>query len=147
MSNKLGELLSPELKDFSPDEIEAMLTDAASEINTGNYTVLLSDSEKEEKRKILMEVLIEIQDLEKRKSDFVTEIKSQLKPLNEDKLDLLATIKHGSEHRHGKLYSYPDYTDNKMYLYDAQGVCVEIRPLRAKERQTNILNINKASNE
>ena len=68
--------------------------------------------------------------------------KAELKEPNIEKAELLQAINMKSVEEEGTLFYCDDQEEGIMYIIDQQGICIDSRPLRAKERQTKMRTVN-----
>lgn len=101
------------MKQFSPDQIVAMKDD-------------------------LSEVAIQINDIETEKKEAMKEYTDRLKPLNDQKSELLGNIKKKAEYVNEQCYKFVDHEDRMVGYYNAEGVLVSSRPARPDEAQMTI---------
>ena len=87
---------------------------------------------------------IQINDIETEKKEVMDDFKERLKPLNEEKAELLDHIKRGSEFRADEECAKILYHDERMAgFYNRLGELVYSRPIMPQEMQKTIFNINR----
>lgn len=139
---RIGEHYAENLKGLSTKEIEDNLEGICYAIQEGSYTKLLSKEELDERKNRLAEVSIELAKIEDKKKEYMEEIKFLMKEPTEVKKDMLDAIKHKSERTEGKLFLIDDQEDGMMYMFDNQGICVDMRAMLPGEKQQKIRTLN-----
>lgn len=92
----------------------------------------------------LAEVSITINDIEIEKKEAMDEFKERLKPLNEEKQELLDHIKRGSEFVENEECAKILYHEEKMAgFYNKLGELVYSRPIMPQEMQKTVFSINR----
>lgn len=91
----------------------------------------------------LAQVSIEINDIEEKKKASNEVFKLQLKPINEEKHELLMNIKHGSEFVNEICYLIVDLNEKMVGIYSAEGLLVSQRPATPSELQGTIFQIDR----
>jgi len=114
---------------------------------TGSYSRVLSPEELAEKKFRLSELALQLQAIEEKKKEVMAEFKAELAEPNEEYSLTLTQIKYKQEEKSGKLFEIDDQENGKMYVFDADAVCIEVRALRPNERQGKIRMLKNASNE
>jgi flagellar motility protein MotE (MotC chaperone) len=144
---KEGDLIDVSFDYLTPIEKRENLEAIAYQIKESvSYVRKLSPSDLDERKTELSESRIEIDAIEEEKKAIIEEIKARLKPLSERKKELLNAIKHKSETVNGDVYLVDDQEDGKMYEFDSEGVCINVRNLLRSEKQTRIKQLKSASN-
>lgn len=96
-----------------------------------------------QKKETLAEVSITINDVELEKKEAMESFKERLKPLNEEKQELLDHIKRGSEFVANEECAKFLYHKEKMAgFYNKLGELVYSRPIMPQEMQKTIFSIN-----
>lgn len=106
------------MKQFSPEEVISMKED-------------------------LSEVSIKINDIEEEKKIITDQFKDVLKPLNEDRKELLTHIKNGAEYVSENCYKFLDESEKMVGYYNSEGVLVSQRPARPEELQTTMVSMTR----
>jgi len=124
------------------------LQDNADAIEEIGYTHRFTPDELSQKKEMLAETSIKINDIEEDKKDAMMDFKERLKPLNEDKLELLSNIKEGAEYRvNEECAKIIDHDSRLAGFYNKLGELVYSRPIMPQEMQKTIFNIKTATNE
>lgn len=140
---KVGEHYDEAFKGMTPKEIIDNLEGLAYGKEDGVYNKKLTSEELAVAKHNLADVSISIAKIEQEKKDAMDEFKDRLKEPTATKKELIEAIKLKSVRKEGILYYVDDQEDGMMYIFDEQGICIDERPLLAKERQTKMRQINK----
>lgn len=139
---QIGRLFDPSFSQMDPKEVFDNLQGISYHYEDTVYNRKLTEEELTVKRFDLAETSIEISKIEQKKKDAMDAFKAQLKEPNIEKNQLLKDINMKSVEEEGTLFYCDDQEEGVMYIIDQQGVCIDSRPLRAKERQTKMRTIN-----
>lgn len=121
-----------------------VISDSADEIEEIGYTHRFTPEELAQKKEMLAETSIKINDIEVEKKEAMEEYKSRLKPLTEEKQTLLDNIKKGSEYRSNEECAKIIEQEERMVgYYNKLGELVYSRPIMPQEMQKTIFNINR----
>lgn len=119
------------------------LLDNSDGIEEIGYVHRFTPEELAQKKEQLAEVSITINDIEILKKEKMDEYKERLKPLNEEKQEILDHIKKGSEYReHEKCAKIIYHEERTVGFYNALGELVYSRPIMPQEMQRTIFSIN-----
>ena len=142
---KLGQVFSEALNGLTIREIKDNLDGICWGKEEANYTKTLTEEELGFAKSKLADVSIEMDQIADEKKEAMDEFKERLKRPTLERKELLNAIKYKSVNKQGILYMIDDVEAKLMYKFDEQGVCVDVRPLLATERQRVIkLNDSKA---
>ena len=120
------------------------LRDNADAVEEVGYTRRFTPEELAQKKEELAEVSIQINDIELEKKEAMETFKERLKPLNEEKQELLDHIKKGSEYRSGEECAKILYHEERMAgFYNRLGELVYSRPIMPQEMQRTTFSINR----
>lgn len=120
------------------------LKDNADAVEEVGYTRRFTPEELAQKKEELAEVSIRINDIELEKKEVMETFKERLKPLNEEKQELLDHIKKGSEYRSGEECAKILYHEERMAgFYNRLGELVYSRPIMPQEMQRTTFSINR----
>lgn len=120
------------------------LQDNADSVEKIGYTHRFTPEELAQKRESLAETSIKINDIEIEKKEAMESFKADLKPLNEQKQELLDNIKKGSEYRENEeCVKILDHEERMAGYYNKLGELVYSRPIMPQEMQKTIFNINR----
>jgi hypothetical protein len=120
------------------------LEDNADAVEKIGYTHRFSPNELAQKKESLAEVSININDIETEKKEAMSDFKDRLKPLNEQRGELLDNIKKGSEFVENEECVKILYHDEKMAgYYNKLGELVYSRPIMPQEMQKTIFSITR----
>lgn len=121
-----------------------VIKDSADEIEEIGYTHRFTQEELAQKKEILAETSIKINDIEVEKKEAMEEYKRRLKPLADQKQILLDNIKKGSEYRANEECAKIIEQEERMVgYYNKLGELVYSRPIMPQEMQKTIFNINR----
>lgn len=135
---KLGDYFANEFIGASRKYVIDNLEGVCYSKTEGEYTKTLTIEELADKKDQLAEVSIRIARLEEERKEAMAEFKELMKDPKETHSSLIETIKFKSERRNGTLYHIDDQESQIMYFFDEHGMCVDLRPLKANERQSKI---------
>lgn len=120
------------------------LQDNADSVEKIGYTHRFTPEELAQKRESLAETSIKINDIEIEKKEVMESFKADLKPLNEQKKELLDNIKKGSDYRENEeCVKILDHEERMAGYYNKLGELVYSRPIMPQEMQKTIFNINR----
>ena len=120
------------------------LQDNADAVEEIGYTHRFSTDELAQKKELLAETSIKINDIEIEKKEVMDGFKEQLKPLNESKQELLDNIKKGSEYRENEeCVKILDHEEKLAGYYNKLGELVYSRPIMPQEMQKTMFSINR----
>lgn len=135
-------------QDIPEDRRWQFLQDNADAIEKIGYTHRFSPEELAQKKEALAEVSISINDIETKKKDFMDSIKECLKPLNEEKQELLENIKQGVEYRtNEECVKILDHEEKLAGFYNKLGELVYSRPIMPQEMQRTIFTISRTGTD
>ena len=130
-------------QEIREEERWQFLMDNADAVEQIGYMHRFSPEELAQKKELLAEVSIKINDIEDEKKEAMNEFKDRLKPLNDDKSELLEHIKKGSEYIENEECVKILYHEEKMAgYYNRLGELVYSRPIMPQEMQKTIFSIN-----
>lgn len=137
MNNKfeLGKPFSESLNGLSTNEIKDNLEGVAYGKEEGIYTKNLTEAELGHAKSHLADVSIQIAKINEDKKEAADEFKDMLKEPSTKHKELIEAIKHKSVRKEGVLFLVDDVESGMMYKFDDNGICVDVRPLLATERQ------------
>lgn len=120
------------------------LQDNADAVEKIGYTHRFTPEELAQKKESLAEVSITINDIEIEKKEAMEGFKERLKPLNEEKQELLDHIKRGSEYRTDEeCVKILDHEERMAGFYNKLGELVYSRPIMPQEMQKTVFSINR----
>lgn len=131
-------------QDIPEQDRWTFLKDNADAVEKIGYTHRFSPEELAQKKEDLAEISIEIDDIEEEKKVVMNSYKERLKPLAEEKKDLLDKIKRGSEFVEDEECVKILYHEEKMAgFYNKLGELVYSRPIMPQEMQRTVFSINR----
>ena len=92
----------------------------------------------QEKKNLLAEKSIVINDISTEAKETSKGFKEQLKPLIEEKSAVLKDLKTKSEFVNEECFKFIDHTEGMVGFYNGEGVLVESRQIRPEESQLTI---------
>lgn len=122
---------------------QQMLEDNCDKIEEVGYMKPFTPDQLLDMKDRLSNVSIEINDIECEKKAQNEIFKSQIKPLAEERGQLLGNIRNKSEHVKEKCYKFVDQEAGEVGFYTKDGVLVESRAIRQDERQMTIPGIGR----
>lgn len=108
------------------------------------YTKPLSREEMDEFRENLTDEMIKARNLEEEFAQQKADHKNRIDPVNRGIAELLGIIRAKAIEVREECYLVPNYEDNMMEFYNANGEMIDSRRLRPEERQTTIKQLNQA---
>lgn len=134
-------------QDIPEQERWQFLQDNADAVEKIGYTHRFTPEELAQKKETLAEVSITINDVELEKKEVMESFKERLKPLNEEKQELLDHIKRGSEFVANEECAKFLYHKEKMAgFYNKLGELVYSRPIMPQEMQKTVLTVKLEQN-
>ena len=131
-------------QDVSEENRWTFLKDNADAVESINYTRRFDSHELAQKKESRAEVSIEINDIETEKKEAMETFKERLKPLTDDKAELLESIKSGTEYVTNEECVKIIFHEEKMVgYYNKLGELVSSRPVMAQEMQKTIFSITR----
>lgn len=121
--------------DMPISEREQHLRDNADQIVEKNYTRKFEQEEINKRRAELANVSIQIRELEDELAEVRTNIKGQIKPLQEQVGKILDELKAGGEWVKRDCYKFVDPEEGRTAIYSPDGYKIEERHITPEERQ------------
>ena len=132
---KVGDIYSETVASAPKDYRMETLGSLAYHTKTSSYSRTLSPEELVEKKSRLSELALELEAIEEKKKQLMEEIKSEMaEPKTEYSL-VLSEIKYKQQQKTGKLFEIDEQEEGRMYVFDSEAICIEVRSLRPEERQ------------
>jgi hypothetical protein len=128
-------------QDVPESERKQYLIDSCDMIDTKGFMKHYSQNELAEKKSELAETSIEIHEIAVQKKQAMDSFKLELKPLQEQKTDLLGKIKQRGEYVREDVYMFKDEQNKMACYYNASGELIEQRPLKPDEMQKSIFTV------
>lgn len=131
-------------QDIPENERWQFLQDNADAVEEIGYTHRFSPEELAQKKELLAEASIKINNIEEEKKEALSDFKDRLKPLTEEKAELLENIKTGSKFIPSEKCVKILYHEEKMAgYYNQLGELVYSRPIMPQEMQKTVFSINR----
>lgn len=140
-------------QDKSPAERLNMLDTNADKVKNETYTKSFDEDELRKRKEALADTSVQITDYEQQIRDFKEQVDEKLKPLKEERKQLIADIKAKGELVTEKCYAFLFTEDRKIGVYNGDGELIYSRKANPDELsptiQMGIRNqtFGKASNE
>lgn len=120
---------------------EAFLKDNCDKVEEKGYMKPYTPEELQGHKENLANVSIEIAEIEAEKKAQDAYYKGQLKPLNEQRSQMVSNIKSKSEYVKEVCYKFVDQEAKETGFYNADGDLIESRPATADELQPTIFSM------
>lgn len=120
---------------------EAFLKDNCDKVEEKGYMKPYTPEELQGHKENLANVSIEIAEVEAEKKAQDAYYKGQLKPLNEQRSQMVSNIKSKSEYVKEICYKFVDQEAKETGFYNADGDLIESRPATADELQPTIFSM------
>lgn len=120
---------------------EAFLKDNCDNVEEKGYMKPYTPEELQGHKENLANVSIEIAEIEAEKKAQDAYYKGQLKPLNEQRSQMVSNIKSKSEYVKEICYKFVDQEAKETGFYNADGDLIECRPATADELQPTIFSM------
>ena len=120
---------------------EAFLKDNCDKVEEKGYMKPYTPEELQGHKENLANVSIEIAEVEAEKKAQDAYYKGQLKPLNEQRSQMVSNIKSKSEYVKEICYKFVDQESKETGFYNADGDLIESRPATADELQPTIFSM------
>lgn len=134
----IGQVFSEDIAKLSLTNRKKNMERMAYNFHKDFYMRPLDESDLAQRRRTLGETMIAIQELEIELKNLKDEIKAKLTGPEETRDKMIAAIKNKVERRDGMLYYIDDQDNGKMFTFDEDAVCVDVRDLTKSEQQTKI---------
>ncbi len=125
------------------EQRKQFLKDNCDKVEQAGYMKQFEPDQVLEMKERLAQVSIEINDIEEEKKAQNEVFKIQLKPIVEEKHELLRNIKHGAEFVNEICYLFIDQEQKTVGIYNPEGQLVSQRPATQNELQGTIFQINR----
>lgn len=132
----MAKVLGQEYQDI--EQRKRFLKDNCDRIEETGYMKQFSPDQISEMKDKLSEVSIVINDIEEEKKEQNELFKIRLKPVVEEKSELLKNIKQKSEFVSEPCYVFLNEEDMLIETYNSEGICISERPATQKELQKTI---------
>lgn len=127
------------LQDVGKVERRQLLRDSASKSEEYTYPRGLSDQEVVHLKDEYTKNAITLSKHEERKKEFMTDWKSEVKPLVLEMGEQMTRIRSKVEEITEEVYLMPEHEEGMMGYYNAEGMLVYQRPLMDNEKQFSIV--------
>ncbi len=122
-------------------ERKSYLEDNCDEVKEIGHMKPFTHEQLQEQKENLASISIEIDGLETEKREHAKYFNQQLKPLVEQRKDMISSIKSKAEYVIESCYKFIDEDEKKVGFYNANGDLVEERPATANELNLTIFSI------
>lgn len=123
------------------------LKDNCNKIEEKGYMKAFTTEDMQGYKENLANVSIEINGLELRKKSYTANIKDQLKPLIEERNEILENIEHKAKYVKELCYKFTDEEERTTGYYNSNGELIESRPATADELQPTIFSLKNGTHE
>lgn len=134
-------------QDYDGLRRDQFLRDNCDSVEKLGYMKRFTPDEITERKNILAERSIEINDISIEAKEKAKEFKELLKPILEEKKQLLKDIKEKAEWTQEDCFKFIDHADGMVGYYNGEGVLVESRLMRPDESQLTITKMLKTGTE
>lgn len=131
--------LGSEIED--PIARQRFLEDNCDAVVDKGYMKPFSPEELQGHKENLANLSIQIAEIESEQKLVAAQYKGQLKPLREQRADLVSNIKAKSEYVTEKCYRFTDQETKTTGFYNADGILIESRPATADELEPTIYSV------
>lgn len=135
------------LADTPIEQRAQILRDSCDQIIERSYTRKFDQTEQNEKRAELSNVMIQIDDLEKELAEIRADYKGKIKPLTERLGKIRDEIKAGGEWTKGEVFKFVSEEEGKVGFYTPDGYLLEEREMTFEERQRNIFRMSRTGTD
>lgn len=132
------------LKDMSGEALTRALEENAYSVENTIVERQLSKEQREEMAKRQSDLAERKTEIEDNIREYLTPLKEELKDIDEERKLVARTTKKGFTESKETIYWMQDFEAKQMVAYDGAGDLVKSRRMQASERQSTILQINKA---
>lgn len=116
----------------------AFLKDNCDTVEKKGYMKSFTPEQIQQKKEVLSNTDITINDIEEEKKQAIKDFKAELKPLKEQRKDTLKNLKQKAEFVEEICYKFSDPSEKMVGYYNADGILIEARPMLPEEMQSNI---------
>lgn len=138
---RVGDLYDPSFEGMEPHSIKSVLGGVAYDIAEDTYTRPLTAEELQDKREIFVDLNIDVAEIQKEIKDFTDSRKVIIKEKSKEMAIVIGDVKTKTTTVTGTIFNIDDQENGLMLTYDATGTCIDVRALKAKEKQTKIFSI------
>ena len=124
-----------------PQRRVSFLMDNCDSVESKGYMKRFSPEQLLKMKEDLSETAIEINDIEIEKKSINEDFKIRLKPLIEDRKQILTGLKNKSEHVTERCFKFVDAQKREVGFYNENGELIESRPAYADELQLNVFQV------
>lgn len=125
----------------NPREREAFLKDNCDKVEEKGYMKPYSPEELQGHKESLANLSIEISEVEEEKKLQDAYFKGQLKPLKEQRQQMVSNIKSKAEYVKEVCFKFVDQDEKETGFYNSEGDLIECRPATADELQPTIFSM------
>ena len=122
----------------NPIKREAFLKDNCDSCENKGYMKPYTPEELQGHKEMLANVSIEIAEIEAEKKAAIEVFKGRLKPLQEQRNQMVSNIKAKAEYVNEICYRFTDQNAKETGFYNKEGKLIEVRPATADELQRTI---------
>lgn len=112
-------------------------------VENKNYMKRFTSDQLQQMKEKLSEIAIQINDVESEKKEAMADFNATLKPLNENKKEILSGLKNKAVLVSERCFKFVDHETREVGFYNEDGDLIESRPAYADELQKNIFQLGK----
>lgn len=128
-------------KEFNLKERESFLKDNCDKVEEKGYMKPYTPEGLQGHKEGLANVSIQIEEIEAQKKESVEHFKGKLKPLFEQRKQMISNIKAKAEYVYEICYKFTDQDTRTTGFYNSLGELIEERPATADELQPTIFSV------
>lgn len=134
------------MPEISPEERLRILRDN-HESETTSYFKQLTQEEMDIRREQLADNSIKYFEHSEELKEIKSQFKEKMEPLTRSNQQIMQELKTGQAEVEGEIFKVPNYDDNMMETYNAEGDMISSRRLLPNERQQNLPFLRPAAND
>ena len=138
----INKVLGQEIQDL--EERKRFLLDNSDEVVVMDYHKMFNSDELTKKKTLLSEICIKINDIEEAKKAAMESFKEEMKPLKDERQELLKDIKSKGQLVSEKCYKFIEQDDKMACFSNAEGILVSSPPATKDELQPTIFTLIRA---
>lgn len=137
-------IIADAIKGLNPTELKEFLHSNATSIEEGTYFKNFNEQERQVTQGEFSDLSLNLLRKERELEEIKAKFKAEIKPMKQERDELLSQISHNGEHLEGKLYLFDNQETGMMESYNEMGELISTRRLKPEERQLR-LQINKTA--
>lgn len=137
-------MIQESIQGLSPNEIKEFLNSNAHTIETGEYFKSFDEQELNATQNEFAQLSLKLNRMERELEEIKAYHKALMKPIKDQKEELLDEISHNGEIINGTLYLFDNQETGMMESYNELGVLISSRRLKPEERQLKLKSFKSA---